>query len=701
MSREFTLNNTRNIGIMAHIDAGKTTVTERILFYTGIIHKMGEVHHGNSIMDHMKQEKDRGITITSAATNCFWKPNIGPQQGKNNRINIIDTPGHVDFTMEVERSIRVLDGAIAVFDGGSGVEPQSETVWRQADKYSVPRLAFINKLDKAGADFQMNIDSIKDRLGVIPVPIAYPIGEGAEFIGLVDLIKMNAIIFDESTEGLKFEITSIPDNLLEKCNQLREDIIEHCASVDDAIMEKFIDDNSSDVTKDEIYKAIRKGTLSFAFVPVLCGSAFKNKGIQMLLDAIVNFLPSPTDIPAAKGMLPNGDDSSREANDDAPFSALAFKITNDKHVGNLTFFRVYSGSVSTGQSIYNATSGRRERLGRILRMHSNKKEDVDRCYSGNIYAAVGLKDTKTGNTLCDENNIILFESIDSPDPVISISIEPKTNQDIEKISTALQRLSYEDPSLHIHTDEETGQTIMAGMGELHLEVVVSRLQTEFGVEASVGKPAVSYRETISHKVKCEHKHEVATGGHGQYGHVIFDLEPNEKGAGFEFINKIVGGKIPKDYIPSIEKGIKGAMARGVLAHYEVIDCKVRLYDGSFHEVDSSGPSFEIAASKAFQEGARKAGIHLLEPIMNVEIIAPEEHIGDVIGDINSRRGNITNMSQRNNVQIINATAPLSEMFGYVMTLRGFTHGRGNYTMIFSHYQKVPENVQLKIISQES
>jgi elongation factor G len=699
MAREFPLERTRNIGIMAHIDAGKTTTTERILFYTGISHKIGEVHEGTATMDWMEQEQERGITITSAATNCFWTPSGGPLDGKKHRINIIDTPGHVDFTIEVERSLRVLDGAVAVFDGGNGVEPQSETVWRQADKYKVPRLAFVNKLDKTGADFQMNLDSIKDRLGAVPVPLQWPVGQESELRGIVDLIRMEAAIYDDESLGAKFEWQPIPADLKDKCAELREQLIERCAEVDDSLMERWMEGGSAAVSNDEIYSAVRKATIEFKFVPVICGSSFKNKGVQLLLDAVVNFLPSPMDVPPVEGINPHTNKTeTRAASDDAPFAALAFKIANDPFVGNLTFFRVYSGHLTSGTAVYNPVRGKRERIGRILRMHANRREELKECFAGNIYAAVGLRDTRTGDTLCDDKAQIVLERMEFPDAVISIAIEPKTQGDIDKLGISLQKLAYEDPSFRTFTNEETGQTIIAGMGELHLEIIVERLKREFKVECNVGKPEVAYREAISKLVKCEHKFIRQSGGHGQYGHVVFNLEPGEKGTGYEFVNGTVGGIIPKEFIPSVEKGIKDAMNRGVLAGYPLVDCKATLTDGSFHEVDSSGPAFEIAASMAFQEGSKRAGLHLLEPVMKVEVVTPDTNMGDVIGDLNSRRGKIQGMSQRGNAQVVDAEVPLATMFGYSTDLRSKTQGRATYSMQFSHYEAVPRNVQEEVIA---
>jgi elongation factor G len=699
MAREYSLDRTRNIGIMAHIDAGKTTTTERILYYTGISHKIGEVHDGAATMDWMEQEQERGITITSAATNCFWAPSSGPLNEAKHRINIIDTPGHVDFTIEVERSLRVLDGAVAVFDGGNGVEPQSETVWRQADKYSVPRIAFVNKLDKIGADFQMNLDSIRERLGVRPVAVHWPVGQESDFRGIVDLIQMKAAMYDDESLGAKYDWVEVPADLREKCEEARESMIEHCAEVDDALMERWMEGGSAAIGNDEIYRALRKGTLAFSFVPVVCGSAFKNKGVQMLLDAIVNFLPSPLDIPPVEGVNPKTEKlETRKASDDAPFAALAFKIANDPFVGNLTFFRVYSGSLTGGTAVMNTVRGKRERLGRILRMHANKREELKDCYAGNIYAAVGLRETRTGDTLCDERFPIVLEKMEFPDPVISIAIEPRTQADVDKLGVSLQKLAFEDPSFRTFTDEETGQTIIAGMGELHLEIIVDRLKREFKVECNVGKPEVTYREAISKKVTCEHRFVRQTGGHGQYGHCVFDLQPGEVGSGFVFENDIAGGVIPREFIPSIEKGIADAMRRGVLAHYELVDCKARLFDGSFHEVDSSGPAYEIAASMAFQDGAKRAGVHLKEPMMKVEVVVPDAFMGDVIGDLNSRRGRVVGMGQRGQAQVIEAEVPLATMFGYSTDLRSKTQGRATYSMHFASYEPVPKNVQDEVVA---
>jgi elongation factor G len=701
MARDYALEKTRNIGIMAHIDAGKTTTTERVLYYTGVNHDMGEVHDGAATMDYMVQEQERGITITSAATNCFWTPNEGPHAGVKHRINIIDTPGHVDFTIEVERSLRVLDGAVAVLDGGNGVEPQTETVWRQADKFRVPRIVFVNKMDKLGADFEMNVNSIRERLGVIPVPIQYPVGEEGNHKGVVDLVKMMACIFDEKSKGQKYTWEEIPANLLEKCQKFREQMIEACADLDDSIMQKYMDGKSELITEAELVGALRKGCTSFKFFPVLCGSAFKNKGVQLLLDAVVNYLPSPLDIPPVVGVHPHTDkEETRQADDKAPFAAYAFKIINDPH-GNLTFFRVYSGTVASGTMVMNSTRGKRERMGRILRMHANKREELVEADSGNIYAAVGFKDTRTGDTLCSEQKPIILEKMIFPEPVISIAIEPKTKVDVEKLGIGLQKLAAEDPSFRTHTDEESGQTIISGMGELHLDILVDRLRREFKVESNIGKPEVAYREAISRKVACEHKYAKQSGGRGQYGHVLMEIEPGERGTGFIFVNDVVGGTIPKEFIPSVEKGVKEAMERGVLAGYPLVDMKCRLYDGSYHDVDSNAQAFEIAASICFQEGAEKAGLQLLEPIMKNEVVTPEQYMGDVIGDINSRRGKIHGMHQRGNAQVIDSEVPLASMFGYVTDLRSMTQGRATSSLHFSHYAPVPMALQEQIVARLS
>ncbi len=701
MARDYPLERTRNIGIMAHIDAGKTTVTERILYYTGVNYKIGEVHEGAATMDYMVQEQERGITITSAATTCSWEPIDGPSGGTRFKINIIDTPGHVDFTIEVERSLRVLDGAVAVFDGGNGVEPQSETVWRQADRYQVPRIAFVNKMDKVGANFQMNVDSIREKLGANAVAIQWPVGEEDKHRGIADLITMRAAIFDEESKGQKFVWTEIPADIREICQEKRELLIEACADLDDAIMEKFLAGEGDKVTEAELKAAIRKGTIaSNKIVAVLCGSAFKNKGVQMLLDAVVEYLPSPLDLPP---MMAHDADKlekqvERKPDDSAPFSALAFKVINDPH-GNLTFFRVYSGKIESGTMVLNSVRGKRERIGRILQMHANKREELKDAYAGNIYAAVGLRDTRTGDTLCDEKQPVILEKMIFPEPVINIAIEPKTKVDLEKLGVGLQKLAYEDPSFRAFTDEETGQTIIAGMGELHLEIIVDRLKREYKVECNVGRPEVAYRESISKRVEnIDMKYAKQSGGRGQYGHVRIHLEPTERGVGYVFDNDVVGGVIPKEFIPSVEKGIKEAMERGVLAGYPVIDCKATLFDGSYHDVDSSTSAFEVAASMAFQEGAKKAGLHLLEPIMKVEVTVPELYMGDVIGDLNSRRGKILGMTQRGNAQVIDSEVPLAMMFGYSTDVRSKTQGRATHSMQFSHYAQVPAATQEEIVA---
>ncbi len=687
MSRLVPLDRTRNIGIMAHIDAGKTTTTERILYYTGMSHRIGEVDEGTAIMDWMPQEKERGITITSAATTCFWK---------DNRINIIDTPGHVDFTIEVERSLRVLDGAIAIFDSVNGVEPQSETVWRQADKYGVPRIAFMNKMDRTGADFFMSVNSMVERLSAKPVPIQLPIGKEGGFRGSIDLVRMKAIYFDDETLGAKFVEDEIPADLLSQAKEYREKMIEVLADYDDRIMEKYL--GGETVGIDEIKAAIRKCSIKMELTPVLCGASFKNKGIQLLLDAVIDYLPAPTDISAVMGIDPKtGNKIERHPKDEDSFSALAFKIMADPYVGQLTFFRVYSGILRAGSYVYNSTKGSRERIGRLLKMHANKREEIKEVYSGDIAAAVGLKDTTTGDTLCDENNPIILEVIEFPQPVISVAIEPKTKQDEEKLAVSLGKFAQEDPSLKVTTDEETGQTIISGMGELHLEIIVDRLQREFKVDANVGKPQVAYRETIKSSVQIEGKYIRQTGGRGQYGHVWLELEPKSPGEGFEFVNKIVGGAIPKEYIPAVQKGIVEAMESGGLAGYPVVDVKVTLFDGSYHEVDSSEMAFKIAGSMAFKEGTHKANPVLLEPIMSLEVITPEEYMGDVIGNLSSRRGKIQGMKMRSGAQVITALVPLAEMFGYATDLRSITQGRGIFTMQFSHYDEVPKNIADEII----
>lgn len=686
MPRQYPIEKTRNIGIMAHIDAGKTTTTERILFYTGRVHKMGEVHDGAATMDWMEQEQERGITITSAATTAHWK---------GHRINIIDTPGHVDFTVEVERSLRVLDGSVAIFCAKGGVEPQSETVWRQADKYHVPRIAYVNKMDITGADFFNVIQMMKDRLGANPVAIQLPIGKEENFSGIVDLIKMKAVYYLDDL-GTRSEEQDIPEDMGQLASEYRTHMIEAIADYDEDLMISYLE--GEEISEENIIRALRTATINVDIIPVLCGSSYKNKGVQLLLDAIVNFLPSPVDIQAVKGVHPEShEEIERWPSDDEPFSALAFKIMTDPYVGKLTFFRVYSGVLKTGSYIYNSTKGRRERIGRILMMHANNREDVSEICAGDIAAAVGLKDTTTGDTLCDEEHPVILESMEFPEPVISVAIEPKTKAGQEKMSLSLQKLSEEDPTFKTYTDEETGQTIISGMGELHLEIIVDRLMREFKVEANVGKPQVSYKETITRKVKAEGKFIRQTGGRGQYGHVVIELEPLEPGSGYEFENKIVGGVVPKEYIPAVDAGIREAMENGVLGGYKVLDIKATLVDGSYHEVDSSEMAFKIAGSMALKEGLRKADPVLLEPIMKIEVVVPEEYMGDVMGDINGRRGRIEGMEPRAGAQIIKGYVPLAEMFGYATDLRSRTQGRGTYTMHFSHYEMVPKNIKDQIL----
>jgi elongation factor G len=688
MARTVPLEKTRNIGIMAHIDAGKTTTTERILYYTGISYKLGEVHEGTATMDWMVQEQERGITITSAATTCFWR---------DHRINIIDTPGHVDFTIEVERSLRVLDGAVAVFCSVGGVEPQTETVWRQADKYGVPRLAFVNKMDRLGADFFRVVKMIEERLGARTVVLQLPIGAEEKFSGVVDLLTMKAIVWEDESLGAKFHEEPIPTDLKTQAEEYREKLLEAAADSDEALMEKYLE--GKEIAEAELRRAIRQGTLSLKIVPVLCGSAFRNKGVQPMLDAVVEYLPSPLDIPPVKGVeagtnLP----AERPAKDDAPFSALAFKIMTDPFVGTLTFFRVYSGSITAGSSVYNSTRSKRERIGRLLKMHANKREEIKEVYAGDIAAAVGLRAATTGDTLCDENKPVVLESIDFPDPVISIAIEPKSKADQEKLGLSLQKLATEDPSFKVRTDEETGQTIISGMGELHLEIIVDRLLREFNVGANVGRPQVAYKETVRKSVEQQGRFVRQTGGRGQYGDVWIKLEPQAPGAGFEFVDGIKGGAIPREYIPAVEKGVKEATENGALAGYPVVDVKVTLFDGSYHDVDSSEIAFKIAGSMAFKEAARKAQPVLLEPIMSVEVVVPEEFMGDVIGDISSRRGKVLGMDSRPAAQAIDARVPLAQMFGYATDLRSMTQGRATYTMQFSHYEPVPAAVAEGIIA---
>jgi elongation factor G len=688
VARLFSLEKTRNIGIMAHIDAGKTTTTERILYYTGVSHKIGEVHDGTATMDWMEQEQERGITITSAATTCTWR---------DNRVNIIDTPGHVDFTIEVERSLRVLDGAVAVFCSVGGVEPQSETVWRQADKYRVPRIAFINKMDRVGADFFRGVNMIKDRLKANPLPIQLPVGSEENYKGIIDLVTMKAIIWNEESLGAKFEETEIPADLLDSAEEYREMMIEEISSHDDVLMEKYLGGEA--LTEAEIRAAIRQATIDIKICPVVCGSAFKNKGVQPLLDAVVDYLPSPVDIPAIKGIdADNDQEVERKASDSEPFSALAFKIMTDPFVGQLCFIRVYSGVLNSGSYVYNSTKGKKERIGRLLKMHANKREEIKEVYAGDIAAAVGLKYSTTGDTLCPEDHPVILESIEFPDPVISIAIEPKTKADQEKLGTSLAKLASEDPSFRVRTDEETGQTIISGMGELHLEIIVDRLMREFKVEANVGKPQVAYRETITKKVKVEGKFVRQSGGRGQYGHVWLEVEPQEPGSGYEFVDAIKGGVVPREYIPAVDKGIQEALDSGVLAGFPVVDVKVTLIDGSYHEVDSSEMAFKIAGSMGFKAGCTKASPVLLEPIMSVEVVVPEEYMGEVIGDLNSRRGRIMGMENRAGAQVVGSMVPLAQMFGYATDLRSATQGRATYTMTFHHYEQVPKSVSEEIIA---
>ncbi len=674
---------------MAHIDAGKTTTTERILFYTGISHKIGEVHDGNAVMDWMEQEQERGITITSAATTCFWS---GMDQNYDeHRINIIDTPGHVDFTIEVERSLRVLDGAVGVFCAVGGVEPQSETVWRQADKYSVPRMAFINKMDRTGADFFRVVEQIGSRLGSNAITLQVPIGAEDNFEGVVDLIKMKAIYWDEETRGTKFEERDIPEHLQEKCNELREQLLETAAEANEELMEKYLEEG--DLSSDDIKKALRERTIANEVVLVTCGSAFKNKGVQAMLDAVIDFMPNPTEVPAISGVLEDEEtEEERPASDDAPFAALGFKIMTDPFVGQLVFFRVYSGVVKSGDSIYNPVKGKKERIGRILQMHANSREELKEVRAGDIAAAVGLKAITTGDTLCDPNQVITLERMEFPEPVISQAVEPKTKSDQEKLGVALGKLAQEDPSFRVRTDEESGQTIISGMGELHLEIIIDRLKREFSVDANVGKPQVAYRETLNGTVEQEHKYSKQTGGRGQYGHVYLRIEPQERGAGFEFVDQIKGGVVPREYIPAVEKGVVEAMESGIVAGYPVIDLKVTLYDGSYHEVDSSEHAFRAAAIQAFREASAKAKPVLLEPIMRVEVVTPEEYMGGVTGDLNSRRGMISEMEDVPAGKIVRAEVPLSEMFGYATSLRSASQGRATYSMEFSQYLPAPSSV---------
>lgn len=694
MGRLIPLERTRNIGIMAHIDAGKTTTTERILFYTGRVHKIGETHEGAATMDWMVQEQERGITITSAATTCYWEGS--EHQFDKHRINIIDTPGHVDFTVEVERSLRVLDGSVAVFCAKGGVEPQSETVWRQADKYHVPRMAYVNKMDITGADFYHVIDMMKTRLNANAVPIQLPIGFEDTFQGMIDLIKMRAIVYDDAL-GKEEEFVEIPADMKEKAEEYRAALVEAVAESDDELMMKYLE--GEELTEEEILAGIRKATIACKMTPVCCGSSYKNKGVQPMLDAVIQFMPAPTDVPNIKGVNPEtGEEDERPSSDEAPFSALAFKIATDPFVGKLAFFRVYSGTLTAGSYVYNSTKGKRERIGRILQMHANHREEIEQVYSGDIAAAVGLKDTTTGDTLCDEKNEIILESMVFPDPVISVAVEPKTKADQEKMGIALQKLAEEDPTFRVHTDPETSQTIISGMGELHLDIIVDRLLREFKVGCTVGNPQVAYRETIRKAVKSEGKFVRQSGGKGQYGHCWLEITPRKPGEGFLFENKVVGGAIPKEYIAPIEAGVKEAMENGVVAGYPMVDIAVTVYDGSYHEVDSSEMAFKIAGSMGFKSGAEKANPVILEPYMKVEITVPEEYMGDVIGDVNSRRGRIEGMEARNGAQVINAFVPLAEMFGYATDLRSKTQGRGNYSMEVDHYEDVPRNIAEAIIA---
>ncbi len=689
MARKFSLEKTRNIGIMAHIDAGKTTTTERILFYTGRTHKLGEVHDGAATMDWMVQEQERGITITSAATTCEWA---------DHKINIIDTPGHVDFTVEVERSLRVLDGAVAVFAAKSGVEPQSETVWRQAEKYKVPRIAYVNKMDTIGADFFRVVDMMKDRLAANAVPIQVPIGQEDQFKGMIDLLAMEAVIFTDDL-GKTSENTQIPEELRETAELYRQNLIDAAAEVDDELMMKYLE--GEEITNAEIIAAVRKGTIACKMTPVICGSSYKNKGVQALLDAVVAYMPAPTDVPAIQGINPDtGEADSRESSDDAPFSALAFKIMTDPYVGRLTFFRVYSGKMSSGSYVYNSTKDKKERVGRVLQMHANHRDEIDEVVSGDIAAGVGFKDTTTGDTLCDEKKPIILESMVFPDPVISVAIEPQTKADQERMSTALGRLTEEDPTFRMYTDQETGQTIISGMGELHLEIIVDRLQREFKVGCNVGNPQVAYRETIRNTVEAEGKFVRQSGGRGQYGHCWLRITPQEPGAGFVFENKVVGGSVPREFIGPIEAGVKEAMESGVVAGYPVVDVKVTVFDGSYHDVDSSEMAFKIAGSMGFKEGARKAQPMLLEPYMKVEVTIPEEYMGDIIGDLNSRRGRIEGMEAVSGSQVVRAQVPLSSMFGYATDMRSKTQGRGNYSMEFDHYEEVPKSIAEEVANKK-
>ena len=699
MPREVPIERYRNIGIMAHIDAGKTTTTERVLFYTGISHKIGEVHDGAAVMDWMEQEQERGITITSAATTCFWR-GMG-QDFDEHRINIIDTPGHVDFTIEVERSLRVLDGAVAVFCAVGGVEPQSETVWRQAERYQVPRIAFVNKMDRASANFTRVVAQVKTRLGANPVPVQLPIGSEENFAGVVDLVRMKAVRWGEKDMGATFELKEIPGDVQDECRKMREQMVEAAAEANETLMDKYLE--NGDLSEEEIHQGLRMRTLANEIVPVLCGSAFKNKGVQALLDAVVRYLPSPTDVPPVRGVAANGEDKppQREASDKADFAALAFKIASDPFVGSLTFFRVYSGVLNSGDSVLNPNKSNKERVGRILQMHSNSREDIKEVRAGDIAAAVGLKNVTTGETLCALDSPIVLERMEFPDPVIAVAVEPKTKVDQEKMGLALQKLAQEDPSFRVKTDEESGQTIISGMGELHLEIIVDRLKREFSIDANVGAPQVAYRETVRKPIEQEGKFIRQTGGRGQYGHVWLKIEPLERGEGYEFVNKIVGGVIPKEYIPAVDKGVREQMQNGILAGYPVMDVRVTLYDGSYHEVDSSEVAFKVAGSQCFKKGVLQASPALLEPMMKVEVVTPEEYMGDVVGDLNRRRGIVGSMEDSPMGKVISAEVPLKEMFGYATDLRSATQGRATYTMEFLQYSEAPNNIAEEVIKSRS
>jgi elongation factor G len=687
MAREFSLDNTRNIGIMAHIDAGKTTTTERVLYYTGKIHKIGETHEGASQMDWMEQEQERGITITSAATTASWK---------GHRVNIIDTPGHVDFTVEVERSLRVLDGAVAVLDAQSGVEPQTETVWRQATTYGVPRVVFVNKMDKIGADFLYSVRTIHDRLQANAHPIQLPIGAEDQFSAIIDLVEMNAVFYGNDL-GTDIEVRDIPEEYLTLAEEWREKLVEAVAELDEELMEKYL--GGEEITKEELKAGIRKGTVNVEFYPVICGSAFKNKGVQLMLDAVIDYLPSPLDVPAIKGHAPDDEEEvlERHSSDEEPFSALAFKVMTDPYVGKLTFFRVYSGTLESGSYVQNSTKGKRERVGRILQMHANSRQEISKVFAGDIAAAVGLKDTTTGDTLCDDKNLVILESMNFPEPVIQLSVEPKSKADQDKMTTALQKLQEEDPTFRAHTDQETGQVIIAGMGELHLDILVDRMRREFKVEANVGAPQVAYRETFRASAQVEGKFARQSGGRGQYGHVWIEFSPNDEGKGFEFINGIVGGVVPREYIPAVQAGLEDSLNRGVLAGYPLVDIKARLFDGSYHDVDSSEMAFKIAASMALKNAASKCKPVILEPMMRVEVVIPEEYLGDIMGQITARRGRVEGMEARGNAQVVRSQVPLSEMFGYATALRSSTQGRGVFSMHFDHYEEVPKSVSEEII----